>query len=149
MKSLWTFLFLTVVSVSVTAANISGKWNAEFNTEIGVQKYVFTFVQDGEKLVGKANSEIGETKNETELIEGKVSGDMVSFVELLTFQGNELRIGYEGKVEGNEINFTRRVGDFATEKLIAKLEPGSAPAQAPARRGGGERRVWWSDCVRA
>lgn len=62
---------------------------------------------------------------------------MVSFVELLTFQGNELRIGYEGKVEGNEINFTRRVGDFATEKLIAKLEPGSAPAQAPARRGGG------------
>jgi len=137
MKPLWSFLFLTVFSVSVTAANISGKWNAEFNTEIGVQKYVFTFAQDGEKLVGKANSEIGETKNETELIEGKVSGDMVSFVELLTFQGNELRIGYEGKVEGNEINFTRRVGDFAAENLIATLEPGSAPAQAPARRGGG------------
>jgi len=38
-------------------------------------------------------------------------------------------------VEGNEIKFTRKVGDFATEELVAKLEPGSAPA--PARRGGG------------
>ena len=123
------------MSLSVTGADISGKWSAEFETQIGVQKYVFTLDQDGEKITGKANSEIGETRNETELIEGKVDGTNVSFTEILMFQGNELRITYQGKVEGNEIKFTRKVADFATEELVAKLEPGSAPA--PARRGGG------------
>ena len=128
-------LALIAMSLSVTGAAISGKWSAEFETQIGVQKYVFTLDQDGEKITGKANSEIGETRNETELIEGKVDGSSVSFTEMLMFQGNELRITYQGKVEGNEIKFTRKVGDFATEELVAKLEPGSAPA--PARRGGG------------
>jgi len=128
-------LALIAISLSVTGADISGKWSAEFETQIGVQKYVFTLDQDGENLSGKANSEIGETKNETELVEGKVDGNTVSFAEMLTFQGNEIRITYQGKVEGNEIKFTRKVGDFATEELVAKLEPGSAPA--PARRGGG------------
>ena len=128
-------MILAAFSLSVSGAGISGKWKAEFDTQIGLQKYVFTLDQEGEKVSGKANSEIGETKNETELTEGKMEGDTLSFVEMLTFQGNEIRITYQGKVEGNEIKFTRKVGDFATEELVAKLEPGSAPS--PARRGGG------------
>lgn len=130
-------LTMIAVSLPVSGASVSGEWNAKFNTQIGVQKYVFTLIQDGEKIIGKANSEIGETKNETELIEGKVEGDTVSFVEMLTIQGNELRITYQGKVKGGEIQFTRQVGDIATEALVAKLEPGSAPPAAPVSRGRG------------
>lgn len=50
-----------------------------------------------------------ERKREAELKDGKVDGDTVSFVELLDFQGNELRITYTGKLsaDGNEIRFTR------------------------------------------
>ena len=42
-------------------------------------------------------------------------------VEMLKFQGNDIRIEYTGKiVSADEIKFTRKVADFATEELVAK-----------------------------
>jgi len=84
---------------------------AEFETQLGVQKYLFTFQIEGDKLTGKATSDVNGRKRETELKEGAIRGDTVSFVELLNFQGNELRIRYTGKLGANEIAFTREVGD--------------------------------------
>jgi hypothetical protein len=49
-----------------------------------------------------------------------VEGDKVSFVENLTYQGMTIRIEYTGKISGDEIKFTRKVADFATEELTAK-----------------------------
>jgi len=39
---------------------------------------------------------------------------------MLDFQGNAIPIRYSGKVSGDEIKFTRKVGDFATEEFVAK-----------------------------
>ena len=45
----------------------------------------------------------------------------MSFVETLTFQGMEVRIVYTGTISSDdEIKFTRQVGEFATETLVAK-----------------------------
>jgi hypothetical protein len=52
--------------------------------------------------------------------EGKIAGDDVSFVENMSFQGMEIRIEYSGKLTGDELKLTRKVGDFATEELVAK-----------------------------
>lgn len=52
-------------------------------------------------MTGKATLEIGETKNESELTEGKVEGGTVTFVELLNFRDNQLEIRYTGKIAGN------------------------------------------------
>ena len=101
------------------AADIAGQWRAEFDTQIGVQRYVFTFQTDGDKLTGKAGSEVGERKRDAELKEGKITGDTVSFVEPFDFQGNEIKIRYTGKVGTKEIAFTREVGDFAKEDFKA------------------------------
>jgi hypothetical protein len=49
-----------------------------------------------------------------------VKGDELSFVEMLNFQEQLLRIEYNGKVSGDEIKLTRKVGDVATEQLVAK-----------------------------
>lgn len=121
--------------------DVTGTWQAEFETQIGRQKYAFLLKQDGATLTGKATADINGEKHETELTEGKVEGDSVSFVEPLNFQGNDLRIVYTGKVSADEIKFTRAVGDFAKEELVAKRESGSGPAQPAgpggARRGGG------------
>lgn len=119
------------------AADVAGQWRAEFDTQIGVQKYVFTFQTDGDKLTGKAVSEAGERKREAELKEGRITGDTVSFLELLNVQGNEIRIRYTGKVGTNEIAFTREVGDFAKEEFKAtRVEPGKqgAPATTATNR---------------
>ncbi|HAV65027.1 MAG TPA: hypothetical protein DCY13_21985, partial [Verrucomicrobiales bacterium] len=94
--------------MAALAADVTGTWKAEFDTQIGVQKYTFTLKQDGKTVTGKANSIIGDGKNESSLAEGKIDGDTVSFVELLNFQGSDLRISYRGKVSGKEIKFSRQ-----------------------------------------
>ncbi len=128
MKTPFLLLTLVVLPLAVLAADITGTWKSEFDTQIGFQKYTFTFKQDGAKLTGKANSEVGDRKREAELEEGKVDGDTISFVEMLSIQDNEIRITYTGKlaVNGNEINFTREVGEFAKEEIVARREQTAA-----------------------
>lgn len=109
-----------VAKREMAAASLAGRWQAEFDTQIGKQKYLFTLAEEGGKVTGKANAEIGEGKFETKLAEGKLQGDQVSFVEMLDFQGNALRITYTGKVAGDELKLKRQVGDVATEDLVAK-----------------------------
>ena len=100
-----------------TAADITGKWTASFDTQIGQQNYTYEFVVKDGVLTGKAKSENGESA----LQGGKVEGDTVTFVENLQFQGMDIRIEYKGKItSADEIKFTRQVGDFATEQLVAK-----------------------------
>lgn len=83
-----------LLAFAARAVEVAGQWRAEFESPRGVQKYLFTFQTDGEKLTGKAASEVGERKREAELLEGKITGDELRFVELLNFQGNEVRIRY-------------------------------------------------------
>ena len=120
----------------VHAADVTGTWKAEFNTQIGVQKYSFVLKQEGATITGKAQAEIAGEKHETELKDGKVERDTLSFVEPLRFQGNELRVVYQGKVGDKEISFTREVGDIAKEEFVARRETPVAAA-APARGRGG------------
>jgi hypothetical protein len=102
------------------AADATGKWKAEFDTQVGVQKYTYDLKVEGGKLTGKASFERMGQKGEADLQEGKVEGDDISFVEKLDFQGTTISITYTGKVAGDEIKLTRKVGDFATEQLVAK-----------------------------
>jgi enterochelin esterase-like enzyme len=133
MKPLLLLIALTgILASSIHAADIAGKWRAEFETQVGVQKYLFTLQRDGEKLTGKAASEVGDRKREVELKEVKLTGDTVSFVEDFDFQGSLIRIRYTGKVGAGEIAFTREVGEFAKEEFrAARVEPGNtAPTSA-------------------
>ena len=89
---------MTMLAAASSAADIGGQWRAEFDTQIGLQKYVFTFQPDGSKVTGKAVSEVNGQKREAELREGMLADDSLSFVEMFSFQGNEIRIKYTGKV---------------------------------------------------
>ncbi|MEX0938811.1 MAG: alpha/beta hydrolase-fold protein [Pirellulales bacterium] len=113
---------------------ISGTWKAEFDTQRGLQKYTFTFTQDGARLTGKASVEVDGETRDVELKELKVEGDTMSFVEVLDLQGNELRITYTGKLSSDDITFTRQVGDFATTEANAKREAATAEGQAAAEQ---------------
>ena len=107
---------MVVLAASALGADVSGTWTASFDTQIGVQNYTYVFKADGAQLTGKASSQNGES----EIQEGKVDGDKISFTENLVFQGMTIRIEYTGKITGDEIRFTRKVGDFGTEELTAK-----------------------------
>jgi len=113
------------------AENVSGTWNAEFDTQIGKQKYTYTLKQDGDKVTGKASAEARGQTREVELNDIKVEGDKVSFTEMLNMGGNEIKITYTGTIAGGEMKLHREVGDFAKEDLVAKKGDGKA-APAPA-----------------
>ena len=117
-RRLWLVVALCAISLApVRAADISGKWTASFDTQIGKQNYTFDFKVAGTTLTGRAKSDNGDV----EIKEGKVAGDTVTFVENLNFQGMELKISYTGKiVSDDEIKFTRDVAGIANEELTAK-----------------------------
>jgi hypothetical protein len=114
----WLAIVLVAIMVMpIAAADITGKWTASFDTQIGKQNYTYDFVVKDSTLTGKVKSDMGES----DVLDGKVEGDKVSFAELLVFQGMEIRITYTGTVvSADEIKFTRNVADFATEELVAK-----------------------------
>jgi hypothetical protein len=107
-------------AVTANAADLAGKWTAEFDTQVGTQKYTFQLAVAGEKVTGKALFERMGEKGETAILEGKLVGDKVSFVETFDAMGSPVRIEYEGTVKGDEIAFTRKVGDFGTEQFVAR-----------------------------
>ena len=116
-----TLLVLAVLALSVaycaSAPDITGKWTATIDTPVGQMNYTYDFKVAGAKLTGTAKSNMSESALEN----GKVDGDTVTFVENMKFQEMEMKVEYTGKVvSADEIKFTRKVGDFGTEELVAK-----------------------------
>lgn len=112
------WLLALALAVSAIAGDVNGTWKAKFDTQIGEQHYTYQFKADGEKLTGTAKNDMGST----EIKEGTIKGDDIFFVETIDFNGTALRIEYTGKLVGDEIKFTRKVADFATEDLVAKRD---------------------------
>jgi len=106
--------------ICLYAADITGKWTAEFDTQVGLQKYVFEFKADGDKLTGRALANIAGAPSESDIQEGEISGDEISFVEVQNYQGQQVKIVYKGKISGNEINFKRTVADMIDEEFVAQ-----------------------------
>ena len=67
MKAPITLLTLAVASLSALAADVTGTWKAEFETQRGLQKYTFTLKQDGTNVTGKASVEMTDQKRDAEL----------------------------------------------------------------------------------
>ena len=130
-----TLAAVALVGLSLAhAADLAGKWTAEFDSPIGVQKYAYEFKVDGDKITGKAAFENQMGKGEGELKQIKLSGDDLSFVEQMKLDGNEITVTYTGKIAGDEIKFTRNVGDFGTEQLVAKRQKAPEAKPAPAQK---------------
>jgi enterochelin esterase-like enzyme len=116
---------------ALATAGVTGKWQSDFDSQVGEQKYTYDFKADGERLTGKAAGQIGDEKRDpVEIKDGKIKGDELSFVEVLSFNGMEITITYTGQIKGDEIHFTRKVGDFATEQIVAKRVKGDNTGRA-------------------
>jgi enterochelin esterase-like enzyme len=134
MKTQISLVALGVASLSALAADLTGTWKAEFETQRGLQKYTFTLKQDGTSITGKANVERDGEKREAELKEGKIEGDTLTLVEPLKIQDNEIKIIYTGKFSDNEIKLTRKVGDFGSSEATAKREGTTPKAEGASKQ---------------
>jgi hypothetical protein len=97
---------LLSLSFIAAAASVDGKWTADVPGRGGnTQQNTFTFKTSGDKLEGSVTNQRGDTP----ITEGKVSGDTISFVTVLSFNGNDIKMNYKGTVKGDTIEFTREV----------------------------------------
>jgi len=106
-KALLAVLFLALGSITALAADFNGKWTADVTTPRGTQTLTFDFHVDGATLTGKISSPRGDS----DITEGKIDGDNITFTQVANFNGNEMKIVYTGKADADGIKFTRTVGD--------------------------------------
>jgi hypothetical protein len=81
-------------------ADVTGTW--KWSVERNGQTFETTLKlkQDGEKLTGKIT---GRQGNETEIEDGKVKGEAVSFKVTREFNGTKVVMAYQGKLSGDSI----------------------------------------------
>ena len=134
------FGVIGLLASTARAADIAGQWRAEFDTQIGRQKYLFTFQGKEGGVTGKATAEIGDRKREVEFKETQLAGDTLTFAEIYKAEDNEVRIEFTGKVVNNQIKFIRKVGDFATEEFAAqRAETGPAATTGSTNAAANDR----------
>lgn len=114
-KALLAVLFLTIGSMAALAADFNGKWTADVTTPRGTQTLTFDFHVDGAALTGKITSPRGEG----DITDGKIDGDNITFGQVVNFNGNEMKIVYTGKADGETIKFTRQAGDRPAQEFTA------------------------------
>ena len=120
-------LLFAFASVTALAADFNGKWTAEMQGRDGnMQTITFQFQVSGATLTGKVTTQRGES----DITNGKVEGNTITFDQVMNMNGNSMTITYKGVAEGDTIKFTRtRSGGGAA--------PGGAPGGGGAAPSGG------------
>jgi hypothetical protein len=131
-------LVLVLGTVTALAADFNGKWTAEVQGRMGLQTITFDFHVDGSTLTGKITTPRGET----DITNGKVDGDNITFDQVMNFNGNSFTTNYQGTADGaDSIKFTRTFGGGGgqggggqggggrpPQEFTAKRAPAAAPA---------------------
>lgn len=112
---------LALSVASLYAADVTGKWAAQVAGRDGqMREQTFTFKVDGETLTGTISGMQGGP--DVEIKDGTAKGDDIAFNVVRSFQGQEVKILYKGKVSGGEIKFTsqREGGEGQQREFTAK-----------------------------
>ena len=95
--------------------SVAGLWRVEFVTPLGQVGVNMTINQSGTRLTGQVTDEYGEWA-----IDGRISGDQVTVVWSVPEDGKMLEITMKGKLEGNVITGTAKLGDVGEGPLSAR-----------------------------
>lgn len=95
-----TLVFAGLLGTPARAAEVTGKWSWTVRVQDQEIQRQAEFKQAGEKLSGTLT---GASQPVSEIQEGMVKGDQISFVLLRERDGQQIRIRYEGKLAGDTI----------------------------------------------
>ena len=96
-------------------ANVAGNWRVEFATPTGEIGVTMTINQNGSKLTGRVVNEDGEFE-----LTGSVADDEVTVVWTVPEQGAPMQITMKGRIEGEYITGTARLGNVGEGSLEAR-----------------------------
>ena len=81
---------------AVQATDVTGEWVFTVTTDQGGGTPTITFKQDGEKLTGKYDGQLGNAD-----LTGTVKGNAITFTFTVDVQGQQAPVTYNGTVEKN------------------------------------------------
>ena len=119
MKWILAVIALTgLAAANAVAADISGKWKGTGEGPNGPIERTFTFRVDGTKLTGETESQL---LGKSTITDGKVEGESISFSISANMQGNDIKLDYKGKIEGDQIKLTVEIaGAGQTAEFVLK-----------------------------
>ena len=108
-----TLLRFLAAALSVFGADVAGKWKATAEGPNGAMERTFDLKVEGDKLTGETVSSFA---GKSQILEGKVNGDQITFKINVNFGGNEMQVAYKGKVVSkDEMKLTAEVGENTIE----------------------------------
>jgi len=107
----WAVCLLAFFAIAASAADIGGTWKGSAETPNGTVERTFVFKVDGHKLTGETTSNMF---GKSAIDGGSVDGDRISFTIKVNVQGNEGKVSYKGKVEGDTIHFKVEIAAAGT-----------------------------------
>jgi len=96
---------LAISAAVMLGADVNGKWTATQTFGDRTMETTMTFKADGATLTGTVSGRRGDT----EITDGKIDGDNISFTVKRQTQKGDFTSAYKGKVMGDEIKFTMSV----------------------------------------
>ena|SRR6476469_9641552 len=111
-------ILLLLLSASVAfAADVAGVWTLSYTNEEGqTRESALTLKAEGAKLAGTISSLRGQTP----IADGTIAGNDISFLVIRKGNGDEIRIAFNGKVEGDSMKLTMQLRDRTPIRVTAK-----------------------------
>jgi len=106
---------LATVSPAPAHADVSGNWRVEFVVPTGELAVTMTIDQNGTRLTGRVVNEDGEFP-----LEGTVAGNDVTVTWTVPEQGTPMQITMKGRIDGEYITGTARLGNVGEGSLEAR-----------------------------
>lgn len=104
-----------LAAAAASAADIDGKWVGT----VGQSEVTFEFKAEGEKLTGTLNN--AAAAGATELKDGKIKGEEISFHVVRTLNDAETKVEWTGKLAGDELKLQRgAVAGNALAEVVAR-----------------------------
>jgi hypothetical protein len=126
-SSIAVFLLLTLLTSAwagdlIVLGNwiLIGNWISKETGRQGIVETVFSFKVNGMELTGT----VANAQGETSIREGRINGNEISFVVMLSVGGNERKLAYKGQVSLDEIRFKLELQGLKGQPLefVAKRE---------------------------
>jgi hypothetical protein len=117
-KPLSFFALLLTSTALLFAADVNGKWTATQTFGDRTIESTMTFKAEGTKLTGTVSGRRGDT----EIQDGKIEGDNISFTVKRQTQKGDFTSNYKGTVAGDEIKFKMSMSDRESEFTAKRVK---------------------------
>jgi hypothetical protein len=94
--------------------NVTGDWAFTVQTDQGAGNPTITFKQEGEKLTGKYNGQLGQSD-----LTGTVKGAAIHFTFTIDVQGQNAPVTYDGTVEKTTMKGKMDIGGMVNGTFTA------------------------------